>query len=61
MEPSQNIVVNTTFGLFAGIMFYFKYIGVLKSKLDLMLAILAVFISVLLLFFKSIWAQASKL
>lgn len=56
MQLSQNTVINTTFGFFAGIMVYFKYVGILRSKLDHMLAILAVLISVLLLFFKSIWA-----
>ena len=56
MQLSQNTVINTTFGFFAGIMVYFKYIGVLKSNLDHMLAVLAIFVSVLLLFFKSIWA-----
>ena len=56
MQVSQNTVINTTFGFFAGIMVYFKYIGILKSNLDHMLAVLAIFVSVLLLFFKSIWA-----
>ena len=56
MQLSQNTVINTTFGFFAGIMVYFKYIGILKSNLDHMLAVLAIFVSVLLLFFKSIWA-----
>lgn len=56
MQLSQNTVINTTFGFFAGIMVYFKYVGILRSKLDDMLAILAVLISLLLLFFKSIWA-----
>tara|TARA_B100000925_G_scaffold181605_1_gene137073 strand:+ start:125 stop:574 length:450 start_codon:yes stop_codon:yes gene_type:complete len=56
MQLLQNTVINTTFGFFAGIMVYFKYIGILKSNLDHMLAVLAIFVSVLLLFFKSIWA-----
>lgn len=56
MQVSQNTVINTTFSFFVGIMVYFKYVGILKSSLDYILAILALFISVLLLFFKSIWA-----
>lgn len=56
MKDSHNIVINTTFGFFPIIMGYFKYIDVLKSKLDNLLAILAVIISTIILFIKDIWA-----
>lgn len=56
MEPLQNLIINTCFGFFFGIMIYFKYQGILISKLDHILAALAILISIIILFFRSIQA-----
>lgn len=55
MQLSQNMIINTNFTLFILIMICFKQSNILNSNLDHMLAILALFISLLLLFFKKIW------
>lgn len=56
MTLSEEIVLNTCFTVFIILMIYFKYVGILKSNLDYFLAMLAILISILLLFIKSAWA-----
>ena len=56
MTLSEEIVINTSFTVFIILMIYFKYAGILKSNLDYFLATLAILISILLLFVKSVWA-----
>jgi hypothetical protein len=54
MKEMQNVVINTTFSFYMFYMIYLNYTGLLKTKLDYYISLIAIVISVMIIISKNI-------